>query len=92
MYLSSVALLLCDVSYRQNMTLLARDYTQLQRTTGSLTFADLIIDERTGIVLESMNVMSHDGVIDSFINKVALLAIKYCTLWLVLDTEGSNTE
>ena len=83
--------------------MIERNYAQLQRSNktsnaGQLHFADVIVDERTCVVLESMSSLSgaaaDDGaaVADALVHKITCLSLKYCVVWLILNTsDGQNT-
>ena len=67
---------------RENMTVLERDYARLEANTRR-QFADVVLDERTCVVLQSVIAWTTADV-EALVVTVATLSLKYALCWVVL--------
>ncbi|XP_072172611.1 uncharacterized protein [Diadema setosum] len=53
--------------------------------------ADLIIDERTGVILQEMEMLQEDGSVEPLVRTITLLSQQFCVLWIILEgSSGAN--
>ena len=68
--------------------LLERNYSKLSLgdadTGDKLYFADLIADERCGIILQDLHKLAEPNTIEPLVNRMTKLSLQYELCWLIL--------
>ncbi|XP_069127255.1 protein shortage in chiasmata 1 ortholog-like isoform X2 [Argopecten irradians] len=81
-YLTSQPELLQLLETRHNLTIMERDYDQI-KSIDEMYFADLVIDERTCVVVQSVHDMAEVWQYELFNSKILTLSLKFTTCWII---------
>ena len=65
--------------------MIERDYSALLKQQPRLPFADVIIDEHSGVVIESMRSLCDDGAADALVQRVTCLTLQYSSVWFIVE-------
>jgi hypothetical protein len=77
---------------RFNILLVSRDYESLRKKMGSsLSYADLIVDQTTGIIVHPLSLLSSDPGVHTVTTRAAALSLQYERLWILLYAESENS-
>ena len=75
------------LSYRQNITVLEREYSSIVPSTRnkcSIATADVIVDARTGILLRHISQLEEPSGLKEIVNLIHTLCKQYELLWIIL--------
>ncbi|XP_033739197.1 protein shortage in chiasmata 1 ortholog-like [Pecten maximus] len=81
-YLTSRPELLQLLETRHNLMILERDYDQI-RSIDEMYFADLVIDEKTCVVVQSVQDMAEVWQYELLHSKIITLSLKFTTCWII---------
>ena len=71
--------------YRQNITILEREYSAVPlRGKHSTASADVIVDTKTGIILRPVSQLQETSGLKDIVNLTYTLSTQYELLWIIL--------
>ena len=79
--------------YRHDIMLLERNYSKVLCECDSmqLYYADLIVDEQTGIVLQQLQKLTETHEVEPVVNRITKLSLQFSQCWLILyPQKGKN--
>ena len=56
----------------------------------AVSYADLIVDQCTGIIVQPLSLLSSDSGVHSLSTRVTALSLQYEKLWVLLHAEPEN--
>ncbi|XP_062509295.1 protein shortage in chiasmata 1 ortholog-like isoform X2 [Corticium candelabrum] len=72
---------------RYNIVVVVRNFNELEDSSGRQYFADVIVDERTGIVLVEQSDLSLPTFLKSLRQRTTFLSFKYETCWIIVRSK-----
>ncbi|XP_072025479.1 protein shortage in chiasmata 1 ortholog-like [Amphiura filiformis] len=97
--IASADVILCSqllqlLESKHDIMLLERNYSKMisDSSSNKLYFADLIVDEQSGIVLQELHQLSEAHTVEPVVNRMTKLSLQYSVCWLILYTnKGKHT-
>ena len=75
---------------RYNTVIIERDYSPLRQRHRQHSYADLLVDPSTGLLLRPLSSLASEAGMRATINTLTALSFQLTTCWLLLYTEDSN--